>query len=141
MTYATQSDMIARFGEFEVIQLTDRAALGVVDAAVLLTALEEADAEINPYLQSRYAVPMVDVPRIIVGYACDIARYRLCGATATVTEDTRSRYKDAVRFLENAAAGKVLLGVSLINTPAVAINPVEVSGSGRTFNRASLADY
>jgi phage gp36-like protein len=141
MTYASQSDMIARFGEDEVIQLTDRAALGVVDAAVLLAALEEADAEINPYLQSRYAVPMVDVPRIIVGYACDIARYRLCGATAMVTEDTRSRYKDAVRFLENAASGKVLLGVSLINTPAVSINPVAVSGSGRTFNRTSLADY
>ncbi|MDD4930477.1 MAG: DUF1320 family protein [Gallionella sp.] len=141
MTYANQSDMIARFGADEVLMLTDRAALGVIDAAVLLTALEEADAEINPYLQSRYVLPMDVVPRILVGYACDIARYRLCGATATVTDDTRSRYKDAVRFLENAASGKVLLGISVANAPAVSVNPVAISGSGRTFSRTSLADY
>lgn len=34
MAYATVADMIARFGELEVLQLTDRNQEGVIDKAV-----------------------------------------------------------------------------------------------------------
>ncbi|MBP6543227.1 MAG: DUF1320 family protein, partial [Piscinibacter sp.] len=49
MTYATQADMVARFGETEIVQLTDRVNMPpvAVDAAVLGLALESADAEID----------------------------------------------------------------------------------------------
>lgn len=141
MSYASQSDMIARFGETEVIQLTDRASVGLIDAVVLANALDEADAEINPYLQGRYVLPMPNVPRILIGYACDIARYRLCGAAVTETEAIRARYKDAVRFLENVASGKVQLGVSVAQTPAQPNATVVVVGSNRVFTQAGMADY
>ena len=41
MAYATVADMIARFGELEVLQLTDRNQEGVIDKAVAKTALDD----------------------------------------------------------------------------------------------------
>lgn len=108
--YATYADMIARFGERELIQLTDRASAGVPDQVLAEGALDEASAEIDGFIGTRYDVPLPSVPRILVGYCCDIARYRLCGAEVQTTEAIRDRYHDARRFLELVAAGKVGLG-------------------------------
>ncbi|MGE8358268.1 MAG: phage protein Gp36 family protein, partial [Microvirgula sp.] len=44
------------------------------------------------------------------GYACDIARYRLCGAATQTSLDIRERFRDAQRFLELVAAGTLTLG-------------------------------
>ncbi|MBA4709570.1 gp436 family protein [Aquitalea aquatica] len=110
MAYATQDDMTARFGMREVVALTDRSLHGVIDAAVLQAALVDASAEIDGYLAARYAVPLAGPPRIICGYCCDIARYRLCGGATLHAELIRERYRDAIRFLTLAAAGKVTLG-------------------------------
>lgn len=137
MPYATKANMLARFGEDEVIALTDRTNIGAVDDAVLAGALAEADAEIDPYLAPRHKLPLASVPKILTGYACDIARYRLCGAGVTETDAIRNRYKDAVRFLENVAAGKIGLGLDAANNVAPPANTVQFSApSGRVFDRS-----
>jgi phage gp36-like protein len=136
MSYATKANMIARFGENEVIALTDRANLGVIDDAVLASALAEADAEIDPYLAPRHQLPLASVPKILTGYACDIARYRLCGANVSETEAIRNRYKDAVRFLENVSSGKIGLGLDAANNVAKPANTVQfVPATGKVFGR------
>lgn len=109
--YATQAEMIARFGQKEVVALTDRDFTGVIDESVLTSALEMSGYEIDGYLGGRYTVPMPNPPQILIGFACDIARYRLCGTGGVqVTDEIRDRYKDAIRFLEHVAAGRVTLG-------------------------------
>jgi phage gp36-like protein len=100
MTYAVKNDMIARFGEREVVALTDRDETGVVDDAVLTQGLVTADAEINAYLAGRVALPLATPPLILIGYACDIARYRLTGANVIETDVIGRRYKDAIDFLK-----------------------------------------
>lgn len=138
MSYATKTNMLARFGEPEVIALTDRANLGVVDDTVLAGALAEADAEIDPYLAPRHVLPLASVPKILTGFACDIARYRLCGAGVTETDEIRNRYKDAIRFLEQAAAGKIGLGLDAANNVAAPANTVQFSApGGRVFDRGA----
>lgn len=138
MTYASQADMVARFGEGEVIALTDRANAGVIDAAVLAAALVQADAEINPYLQPKYLLPLQVVPTAIVGLACDIARYRLCSAAVTVTQDIRDRYKDAVKFLDAVSRGHISLGIDASSRPAAPSDTVKFApGNGRVFDRAN----
>jgi phage gp36-like protein len=138
MSYATKTNMLARFGESEVIALTDRANLGVVDDTVLAGALAEADAEIDPYLAPRHVLPLASVPKILTGFACDIARYRLCGAGVTETDEIRNRYKDAIRFLEQAAAGKIGLGLDAANNIAKPANTVQFSApGGRVFDRGA----
>ncbi|KIP18547.1 hypothetical protein KY49_3295 [Burkholderia sp. MSHR3999] len=110
MAYATSDDMVSRFGETEMISITDRDMAGVIDATVAGDALDDASAEIDTYLAGRYALPFAGTPRFIAGLCCDIARYRLCVGETRMTEEISDRYKAAVRFLELAAAGKVTLG-------------------------------
>ncbi len=50
MAYATVKDMVARFSELEVIQLTDRNQDGLIDEDVAAVALADATAEIDAYL-------------------------------------------------------------------------------------------
>lgn len=138
MPYATKANMIARFGEAEVIALTDRDNLGVIDDGVLEGALAEADAEIDPYLAPHHTLPLPTAPKILVGFACDIARYRLCGANVTETDEVRNRYKDAVRFFERVSRGEIGIGLDASNNPPPAKNTVQFSApGGRVFDRSA----
>lgn len=110
MPYALKADMLEEFSENELIQLTDRdiPATGEIVDAVLDRALSGASAEIDGYLV-RYAGQVLSLP-ILTRYCCDMARYRLYRDAAP--DEVRNRYKDAVRFLEHIAAGKISLGVA-----------------------------
>lgn len=108
MSYATQADLEQRFGAAELAQLTDPLAGVAVNAATLARALADADAEIDARLAVRWALPLAGTPAVLVRLAADIARYFLWDARAS--EQVRQRYKDAIRLLDQIAAGEVLLG-------------------------------
>jgi phage gp36-like protein len=141
MAYATSSDMAARFGLQEVIALTDRENTGDVDETVLGAALTEATAEVEGHLAGRYALPLEQAPQLVVGLVCDIARYRLCGASALETDAVRNRYRDAVRMLEMIGAGKVSLGLTPAGQPAPSSGGVQVRPGERSFPPGSLKDW
>lgn len=109
MSYATLADLIAAFGEHEVIAVTDRTNTGLVDSAVALEALERASSEADTYLAVRYPLPLPSVPKALVAAVCDMARYRLTGAMATETDPIADRYKAAVAWLKSMAEGKAVL--------------------------------
>lgn len=137
MSYCTQANFEDRFGEQELIQLTDRAIppLGVVDTTVLAGALADADAEIDAYLSGRYSLPLDPVPSVLIRIAADIARYRLYDDRAT--EEVRNRYTDALKFLMSIAKGEIALGA---NPPPAAGAP-EYSTPGRVFTAETLESY
>ena len=140
MSYATVEDMIKRFGEAELVQLTDRGQTGLYDELVIKQALDDAKAEIDAYLAGRYALPLAEIPAILSRMACDIARYYLFGAS--VTEEVSKRYHDAVVFLKSVARGEAVVGVSKSTNaaPTVEHSP-EAFGSDRTFTSHTLRDY
>ena len=109
MMYAAAADMIAAFGEDEVIACTDRPNLGEIDAQVLDAALVSACSEADSYLARRYALPLLVVPAALTSVVCDIARYRLTGGMASETDPIRDRYKLAIAWLADLASGKVSL--------------------------------
>lgn len=113
MAYATLADLVARFGEEQLVQLTDRLAAGVIDEAVLDQAIADASALIDGYLAGRYPVPLSPAPAILVGYACDLARYNLF-PDANLADDhaVRIRHRDAIRFLELVGQGRLSLGMT-----------------------------
>ena len=112
MAYADVADMVARFGDLDVIQITDRNQDGLVDEDVALVALEDATAEIDTYL-GRFKRPFKNPPPILVRLCCDIARYRLTAASGVlITEEIRNRYKiDVLDLLRALAKGEVQLGL------------------------------
>lgn len=107
--YCTRADLITRFGEAELIQLTDSSNSGEIDDDVVNQAITDAGAEIDGYIAGRVDLPLADedVPALLNLYACDITRYRLFkdGAYEQVTE----RYNIALKFLRDVASGKVQL--------------------------------
>lgn len=139
MTYATQQDMVDRFGADELIQLTDRTNIGAIDSTVVSRALGDADAEINGYLAAQYSLPLATAPAVLVRLACDIARYRLSADRAS--EAVRNCYKDAVTFLKSLSRGEAQLGVATGQAPAPTDSGIAFTAPDRVFNRSNLSDY
>lgn len=112
MAYAAVADMVARFGDLEVMQITDRNQDGLIDEDVALVALEDATAEIDAYL-GRFKRPFAETPPVLVRLCCDIARYRLTAASGVlITEEIRNRYKiDVLDLLRALAKGEVQFGI------------------------------
>lgn len=127
MPYATRQDMIDRFSEAELVQLTDKGEVradAIVDA-VLDKALADASAEIDGYLAGRYALPLDPVPANLPLLCCDIARYRL--QINEANEQVKARYDAAIKFLTKVATGEILIGATAAGVPPAA------TGKGVTF--------
>lgn len=134
MTYATRQDMIDRFGSDELMQLTDRANLGVIDDTTLNSSLADADAEINTYLVGRYTLPLTSVSPILTRFAADIARYQLYDTRAS--DQVLQRYKDAIAFFKQIATGNASLGMDVVNAEIAGQgSDVQMVASPRVFSR------
>lgn len=137
--YANRLAMIDRYSEGELIQLTDRARLGVIDDAVLDQALLDADAEIDGYLAVRYTLPLASTPPVLLRIACDVARYRLYDDAAT--EEVRNRYTDAVKWLAAIARGLVSLGMPPTTAPSDAVAMPHFTFEARRCSRTTLDGF
>lgn len=134
--YATAEQFIARVGEEQTIQLTDRRMVGVVDDELLTIALQDSSSQIDGYL-ARYKLPLPTVPHNLVRICCDLARYRLCSMSeVTITEEIIERYKLSLAELKQLAKGEITLGVEFLAGDELADNSVQFSnGNTRIFSR------
>lgn len=138
MSYATKQDMIDRFGETELAQLTDRAAGTTIDDDVLDGALEDADATIDAYVGQRYDLPLASTPRLLTTAACDIARYRL--HEDHPPEVARDRYDQAIALLKSIARGEAALDAGGTE-PAASPGSATVTSADRVFSRSKLQGF
>ena len=109
--YCTQDDILDLIDERQLIQLTDDTHAGVVDSAVVTRMVEDADAEIDGYLAKRFAVPVDPVPGALRKVSVDIAIYNLFSRRNIDDEVRTRRYDQALKKLEQVAAGKMTLGI------------------------------
>ncbi|HTT76086.1 MAG TPA: DUF1320 domain-containing protein [Candidatus Binataceae bacterium] len=149
MVYASSDDMIARYPNRDLVQLTNEdPAQTVINTAVIDQALADASAEIDGYLDGRFALPLTDAPAVLNRLACDVAMYRL-QALRPIHDmaDARQRYDDAVQLLMRVARGEVTLGLTADNLePAEGLNEIAIKeGCGgrpiRIFSRRTLQSY
>jgi phage gp36-like protein len=114
MSYATPTDLIARFGEREARALADRLGTGEIDESVLQRALDEASSEMDGYLGVRYALPLPTLSQsataLVRNICLDVTRYRLVGTETMNTDEIESRYKLAIKQLEALRDGKLFIG-------------------------------
>ncbi|EEG08959.1 gp436 family protein [Pseudogulbenkiania ferrooxidans] len=137
MSYATRQDMVTTIGERELIELTDREQTGAINDSVLAGALATAEAEVDSYLAGRYPLPFPNPPLVLTAYTCDIARYHLGrDGDVVVSENMRERYRDAIRYLEKVAEGKVSLGRDATGEEVATEDTVVMESGGRVFGRS-----
>jgi phage gp36-like protein len=144
MSYAQPQDMINRYPNRDLVQLTneDPTAVTVNDAS-LQQALDDASAEIDGYLEGRFALPLLDPPAVLNRLASDVAMYRLQALRPLHDiADARKRYEDAVAFLLEVARGTVTLGLAADNAePPTAPDAAAVNGPPRIFDRCTLKGF
>jgi phage gp36-like protein len=123
MPYVTQAQYIARFGQAELIELTDRSPepMDAVDSAVYNAAANSADGVVDGYLRSRYVVPMASVSEDLRFHCGAIVR-------AILYRDNRTQivqldYDNAMLWLKDVQAGRVLLDAATA-TPAPGVGIV-----------------
>lgn len=116
MTYASLTDLIARAGDKEILQIADRDRDLLPDPDVIAAALTHADNLVNGYVGARYTVPLGTVPDLVRTWSVSIARYYLHrnGAPENVGQD----YKDAIAALKDVAAGRIALPLPSGGAPA-----------------------
>jgi phage gp36-like protein len=120
MSYAQVADMVARFGQREMIQLTDQSnpPADQVDATVAQAALDGASSIMDGSIAVKYALPLpAPTSPILVEVCCDIARHRLY----------RDQIPDAVAAREKSARDTLLRiaqGLVKIDAPGTAVEPL-----------------
>lgn len=117
--YASRDDLIKRFGAMEIESLEDPDNTGTPAAVVSETALSDAGQEADSYVAVRYPLPLPSYPTPLVVAVCDIARYRLYKDRPT--EQITYRYERAVKWLEQLAAGKVIMFFDPVDVPTPVI--------------------
>lgn len=141
MAYCTQANILERIEAAALIQLTDEDGAGVVDTDKVAAAIADADATIDAYCQGRYTIPLSPVPAKITQISVDIAVYNLYSRSDMGMPDIRSeRNKEAIRFLEKVAEGKITLGADT-PAPANTENAVDIDYNDRIFTRDKMSGF
>ena len=125
--------MVQRFGNSELLHLTDPTGSNTVDAALVALALADAGGEVDSYLAAVLTEPLTVVPPRIVSVACDLARYRLYALAGGEPEQVQERYDAAVRWLKDIATGKARLAIPPAAGEDVAAHGAGVAAGTRTL--------
>lgn len=141
MTYATQQDLIDRFGAGMLLGLTDRATppTGLIDATVVAKALADTDAVVNGYIRARYIVPLAAVPPQIADIAAAIAIWKL--HTFKPDEKIAEDYRDALKALREISAGVITLEVAGIISETTGGTGAQVTDRERPLTAENLKGY
>ena len=111
--YVSEQNLIDRFGESELVQLTDTVnrPASTIDGAKVAAAIRDASALIDSYILARTPLPLqaAAVPPVLTRVAGDIARYYLHGSRADGDHPATMRYRDALSWLKDVAKGTVQL--------------------------------
>lgn len=136
MAYATQSDLVDKFGELELIQLTDfdTPAAGGIVASRVDAALARASGVVDSYLAARYQLPLAEVPPAIQGAVLDLARFYLF--RDAVPEDVGQAADRALRYLRDLADGRAALALAAGGTAAADPALPAVESGGAVFARS-----
>ena len=130
--YATVDAMKRKFGEHELIQLTDTEApyLDVINMDKLNAAMQEANSEIDAYVGSRYALPLQPVPPFLINIGCNLAHYYSLTGVLAENDPIKNRYESSIKTLTKISKGELTLGGS----PAGESKPVQTSSNNVMFS-------
>lgn len=132
--YCTEADLIARFGDSELVELTDFAHQGVIDSSLVATAISDASNEIDTYLSGRYDLPLTEAPAVLVAVSVDMARYYLYGTG--VPEYVSERYKARIEYLGRVSRGMASLPLPEASQPQTEdVDGIKISHQGHDWAR------
>lgn len=141
MPYCTLTDLVARAGEDEILQVADRDDDGVADVDVVTAAVSAADQRIDAALAVRFRLPLTSVPEIVQSWSVSIARYWLHRNIAP--ENVVKDYERALADLRDVVAGKLSVpdAEGLEPPQQTAIGATIAEGTAPAFDRTGLEGW
>lgn len=141
MTYTSQADLVERFGERMLLDLTDRATppAGEIDAGVVTRALEDTDAAINGFLLGRYRLPLPSTPPMLRDIAQAVAIYKM--HRDVVSEKIRLDYLDAMKLLGQIGTGAARLDIAGVEPASSGASGVQTIDRERELTPESLKGF
>ena len=143
MGYASQQDLEAKCRLAVLVQLTDDARTGQVDAAKVTAAIAEADAIIDSYARTRYTTPFEPVPQRVRDLSVDLALYSLFSRRGYDKDSADTAIKDrhdrAMQFLRDVGAGKATLDITA--PPNEPESFVQVAARDALFDEEGLRGF
>lgn len=114
MPYLSVAEYIRRFGERETINLTNTTALApgitpTYDSIKVEDAIRDATETVEGYVGKRYAVPIEDPPRLLIGWVAALAREVLHVNTNKVTQPVQDAADRIRSQLRDVAKGDMTL--------------------------------
>jgi phage gp36-like protein len=140
MAYCTQSDLLTLIPLRELAELTTDSG-ETPDSQVVAEAINRAEAEIDAYLGSRYALPLTPVPDQVKGLSIDMALYHLYSRRSVAPPIRRQKYEAALSLLKQIAAGEAVVeGGSELLTETSQVES-EFSSATRVFSRTTQGNW
>lgn len=142
MSYSTQSDLLNHVTEQELIELTDDAGSGAIDAAKVTAAIDEADGLIDSYCRGRYVLPLT-VSKQVRKLSVDVALYYLFQRRRAIPDSIRQAYEDGVSLLQKVSDGKAALDQPPSSTQATELDVVtkDREDSPRVFEDSQMEGF
>lgn len=147
-TYATVAQAEDIYGSAYIAVCCDRDADGNVDPTSFDKHLSIASREINGYLLGRYPLPLATPPENFQKLCVDIAVYNAAPTADVRTDEMKTRYEAAIRYLEKVAENKIKLelapdttAINASQTASVTTNRVvniALASGARVFTRDRL---
>lgn len=143
MSYSTQSDLVALYGEAQLLLIADRDGDSALDTDVIARAIAGADAIIDLHVRGRYAVPLSPVPTEILGVSCAIARYKLYENGNDAPEVAKEGFKSAMALLASIRDGDAVLTCTAASSsdPTATAGEVETAGDEPVFTSETLKGF
>jgi len=141
--YCTVTDIKRLLPEELLIQLTDDEHTETVNQTRVNEAIASADAVIDSYCGTKYAVPFSTVPDIVKALSIDISIYNLYSRRVEEIPETRAdRYKNAIGQLKDIAKGVISIGEDPAPAASSEGSPeTNKTTSDRIFTRATLGGF
>ncbi len=132
--YVSVSEIVNRVGLATAAQLSADSG-ETPDETLILSVIQEAEAEVNGYLAARYRVPVdltahPELNAALRGRATDIALWRLFARRPPVPDEYEKLYKSAKEWLTMVAKGEIPLPATA--TPAATTSKEPQGGYGTT---------
>jgi phage gp36-like protein len=138
--WLTTHEFIDRFGLDETISATASDAGGALDRAFLVAKLQDAQAEAEANIGTKYALPLAQVPAILKTVVADLGRARLY--RRGVPDEVAENAKVQRRILERISTGSLNLPVSSGSVAQAVESDIPVSGwSGGSAYPDKLVGY
>lgn len=131
MSYCNRADLENRFGTEVITELEYERPSAVA------TAIADAASLIDSYIAARYQLPLVAVPPVMVGTACDLVRYDLDIDPSDAIKDRKTA---AMKYLESLSQGKATLGLPQ-NIEPESSGTAEIQSDGHVFKRSSSKGF